>query len=75
MDGRHRFTQPVNQYSHQHHLSRTVCCVQCGCQIVKDHQFVLRGRRCWGCWQGSEVTESGVVTYTASHEVLDVFNG
>ncbi|GCE27058.1 hypothetical protein KDA_25420 [Dictyobacter alpinus] len=64
---RRRFGQPVNQYSHEYHLSRTVQCVECGVELHKDHHFVLRGRRCVTCWQQSEVSECGVVVYTASH--------
>jgi len=42
--------QPVNQYSHIHHLSRSVCCVWCQTSVLKDVDFVRRGSRCLACW-------------------------
>ncbi|GLV57528.1 hypothetical protein KDH_43640 [Dictyobacter sp. S3.2.2.5] len=65
---RRRFGQPVDQYSHEYHLSRTVQCVECGAELVKDHHFVLRGRRWVGCWSQSPVSECGVVMYTTNQQ-------
>jgi hypothetical protein len=60
MDRCRRLNQPVNQYSHVYHLSRSVRCVSCSVLLVKDHHFVFRGHRCMRCWSQGEASDSVV---------------
>jgi len=46
-----RFRKVANPYHHEHHLSRTVRCSDCGAELLKDHNFVFYGNRCLPCWR------------------------
>lgn len=50
---RGRYSQPVDFYSAEYHLSRPVCCVVCGVRLHKTLAFVLAGHRCRSCSQVS----------------------